>query len=226
MKFRLAIIAASAALAFGGAAFAQDEAEGVSLEGEIGVVSDYRFRGLSLSGEDPAIQGGLTLNLPQGFYVGVWGSNIEDYEGADIEIDLMAGYAFSAGGVDFDVSAVRYTYPDGDDVDYWEIPVSAAKTWDAFTGAASLVYAPEQDSIGGEDSWYANLSGEYAPESWPVSLDAGFGYEDGAFGDGKIDWSAGVTLPLGPVVISLHYVGYDDGPDGDSTVVAGLSASF
>ncbi|MES2035509.1 MAG: TorF family putative porin [Pseudomonadota bacterium] len=226
MKHRLATIAVAALLSSGGAAFAQDASEGVSLEGEIGVVSDYRFRGLSLSGEDAAIQGGLTMNLPQGFYVGVWGSSIEEYEGADIEIDLMAGYAFSAGGVDFDVSAVRYVYPDGENVDFWEIPVSAARTWDSFTGTASVVYAPEQDNLGGEDNWYANLSGEYAPESWPVSVDAGVGYEDGAFADGKVDWFAGVTLPLGPVALSLHYVGYDDGPDGDSTVVAGLSASF
>jgi len=224
MKMQLAAIAAGLALSVAGVAWAQDD-EGVSLEGEIAVVSDYRFRGVSLSGEDPALQGGLTVSLPRGFYAGVWGSNIEEYAGAEIEIDLMAGYAFSAGGVDWDVSAVRYSYLDGDDVDYWEIPVVASKSWDAFTGTASVVYAPEQDNIGGEDSLYLNLAGEYAPESWPVSLDAAIGFEDGAFGDSKVDWSAGVTWPVGPVAIGLHYVGFD-GPDGDSAVVAGLSASF
>lgn len=225
MKMQLAALAAGLALGAGGAAFAQDEAEGVSLEGEIGVVSDYRYRGYSLSGEDPALQGGLTLNVPGGFYAGAWASTIEDYAGAELEVDLFAGVAFSAAGLDWDVSAMRYAYPDGQDVDYWEIPVSAAKTWDAFTATASVVWAPEQDNLGGEDNWYVSLAGEYAPEAWPVSLDGWIGHEDGAFADGKLDWAAGVTKPFGPVSLSLHYVD-SDGPDADAAVVAGIKASF
>jgi uncharacterized protein (TIGR02001 family) len=68
--------------------------------GGVSLTSDYRFRGYSLSDEEPALQGGLTLNLPQGVYLGVWGSSIADYAGADIEFDLMAGVAFSASAID------------------------------------------------------------------------------------------------------------------------------
>lgn len=224
MKLRIVTIVAASVFALAGQAAAEEESA-VSLEGEIGVVSDYRYRGYSLSDEEPAIQGGLTLSLAGGFYAGVWGSSIADYAGADIEVDLMAGVAFSAGGLDWDVGVIRYSYPDGVDVDYWEIPVSASKTWGAFTGTASFQYVPEQDNTGNEDNRYFSLGGDYAPESWPVSVNFSVGHEDGAFADGKLDWSAGVAKEFGPVTFSLTYAD-SDGPGAEGVVVAGLLASF
>lgn len=217
-------IAVFALLAGAQPAFAA-EGDTPLIEGEIGVVSDYRYRGYSLSDEDPALQGGLTLNLPAGVYAGVWGSSIADYAGADIEVDVYAGWAGSIGGLDIDLGVQRYGYPDGVDVDYWEVPVSVSKSWDAFTGTLGFEYAPEQDNLGGEDNRYLYVAGEWAPESWPVSLDASLGHEDGAFADGKLDWSAGVTAPVGPVSLSLHYLD-SDGPDAESALVAGIKASF
>lgn len=225
MTIRCLTAAAVLAAGLAGPAFAEDETSGVKVEGEIGVVSDYRYRGYSLSDEEPALQGGLTVNLPGGFYAGVWGSNIADYAGADIELDLSAGVAFSAGGLDFDVGVIRYTYPDGKDVDYWEVPISVAKTWGAFTGTASFQYVPEQDNTGNEDNRYFSLAGDYAPESWPVSVNFAVGHEDGAFADGKLDWSASLAKEFGPVTFSLTYAD-SDGPGAEGVVVAGLLASF
>lgn len=223
MRFCVRITVAIAACAFAGQAMAEEQ-KAVSLEGEIGVVSDYRYRGYSLSDGDPAIQGGLTLNLPHGLYAGVWASSIADYAGADIELDLSAGVAFSAGGLDWNVGVIRYTYPDGVDVDYWEIPISAAKTWGALTGTASFQYTPEQDNVTDENRYF-NLAADYAPEHWPVSVNASFGYEDGAFADGKFDWSVGAAKAFGPVTVSLNWAD-SDGPGAEGVVVAGLSASF
>lgn len=136
----LAILAAFAALTAAGAASAREaEGEGWKLSGDIGVVSDYQYRGYSLSGSDWAVQAGLTVAAPHGFYFGVWGSRIEEYgvgsdgDGARVEIDLSVGRTFSAAGWDWDVALLRYGYPDGSDVDYFEIPVSAARTAGAFT---------------------------------------------------------------------------------------------
>jgi uncharacterized protein (TIGR02001 family) len=223
LKLRILTAAAVSAFMLAGPALAQDE-NAISLEGEIGVVSDYRYRGYSLSDEDAAIQGGLTLNLPHGVYAGVWASNIADYAGADIEVDLSAGVAFSGGGLDWDVGVIRYAYPGGTDVDYWEIPVSASKTWGAFTGTASFQYVPEQDNVS-EENRYFNLAGDWAPEHWPVSVNASFGYEDGAFADGKLDWSAGVAKAFGPVTVSLTWAD-SDGPGAEGVVVGGISAAF
>src|SRR3989338_4277813 len=140
MNRSVAMLAACAALACGSAARAEDaQGEGWTLSGDIGVVSDYQYRGYSLSGGDWAVQGGLTLNAPHGFYFGIWGSEIEevgvgaDGDGALIEVDLSVGRAFSAHGWDWDVALLHYGYPDGDDLDYFEVPISASRNIGAFT---------------------------------------------------------------------------------------------
>ena len=62
-------------------------------------------------------------------------------------------------------------------------------------------------------------------EDRPVSINASVGHEDGAFADGKLDWSAGVAKAFGPVTVSVTYAD-SDGPAAEGVVVAGLSASF
>ena len=74
-------LAALAATAFAAPALAQDELEPAGGDGGLDVsatvtgVSDYRFRGVSSSDRDPAIQGSIDLNF-RGFYVGAWASSI------------------------------------------------------------------------------------------------------------------------------------------------------
>ncbi len=77
-------------------ALAQDTEGGpfVTVSGSVTGVTDYRFRGVGLSGGDFAIQGGITLNTQPGIYVGTWASSLEDSpvygEG---ELDFFAGWA-------------------------------------------------------------------------------------------------------------------------------------
>jgi len=65
------------------------------LSGTVGVVSDYDFRGISLSAKDPALQGSIDWAADSGFYAGAWASNIDYGDGYDgnIELDLYAGFA-------------------------------------------------------------------------------------------------------------------------------------
>ena len=118
-----------------------------------------------------------------------------------------------------------YGYPDGSDVDYIEIPVSASRTVGAFTTTLGVAWAPAQDNLGGDDNLYVSIGGDYAPESWPVSLNAQIGREDGAFADGKIDWAVGLAKDVGPVSLTLQYTD-SDGPGSDSAVVGGISVGF
>ncbi len=72
-----------AAAAMSAPAFAQDDpitggGGPLSLSGEVAVVSDYRFRGISLSDEEIALQPSLTLSHESGFYSGVWGSTMPE----------------------------------------------------------------------------------------------------------------------------------------------------
>ena len=80
-----------------------------------GVVSDYRYRGISQSRLNPALQGGIDYTDKSGFYVGTWGSTIKWIKDAGasagaVEIDLYGGYKGTAGDVAYDVGYLRYQY--------------------------------------------------------------------------------------------------------------------
>ena len=81
----------------------------------IGVTTDYRFRGISQSRLDPAIQGGADFTHKSGLYLGFWASSIKwinDAGGnADAELDFYGGYKGSAGDFGYDLGVLRYQYP-------------------------------------------------------------------------------------------------------------------
>ena len=93
-----------------------------SVSYNIGLFSQYIFRGYTQTHQDPALQGGIDIEHSSGFYAGAWGSNIswlkEDtwqaYDnGGSVELDLYAGYASEIGetGVSYDVGILQYLYP-------------------------------------------------------------------------------------------------------------------
>ncbi|MEW5965792.1 MAG: TorF family putative porin [Pseudomonadota bacterium] len=90
-----------------------------SLSANVGLYSNYVFRGISQTGGDPAIQGGLDYSHASGFYLGTWASNvgwIEDFQrygSGSMEIDVYGGFRGDIGktGLTFDVGAIQYMYP-------------------------------------------------------------------------------------------------------------------
>ena len=187
-----------------------------SLTGTVGVVSDYRYRGYSLSDERPALQGGLTASHASGFYGDVFVSTIDEYgvgldgDGPEVEITGMLGWAGQMGGFDVDVTASTYRYPDGDDVNYVEFPLQIGRTYEALSWAIGVALAPAQAALGDEENRYGWTSLTYAPSSLPVSFTGSVGYEDGAFApDGKTDWSVGVARDMGRVSLGLSWIDSD-----------------
>lgn len=84
----------------------------------VGAVTDYRFRGISQTSFDPALQGGVDFSHKSGLYLGVWGSNIKwikDYVGAtkgSTEIDFYGGFKGEiVKDLAFDLGVIRYQYP-------------------------------------------------------------------------------------------------------------------
>ncbi len=76
-----------------------------SIDLSLAAVSDYRFRGTSLSNKDPVFQPSLTLTHKSGLYASVWGSNITDNGGDNIEVDLVGGYSGQTGSVSYGINA-------------------------------------------------------------------------------------------------------------------------
>jgi uncharacterized protein (TIGR02001 family) len=60
----------------------------------------------------PAIQGGFDFAADNGFYAGIWGSNVNFNNGAGSELDYYFGYATEVGSVGVDVGYISYEYID------------------------------------------------------------------------------------------------------------------
>ena len=78
------------------AALAQDErSSDFTISGSAALVSDYRFRGVSQTDKDPAVQAGVTVSHKSGLYAGFWGSNLAGwgtFGGPNLELDLVGGF--------------------------------------------------------------------------------------------------------------------------------------
>lgn len=217
----------------------------VTVSANVALTSDYRFRGVSLSGGDIAIQGGVDVTHENGFYVGTWASSIDDGgTGAygDIELDLYGGWAGEvASGVTLDVGLLYYMYPSEDlglDTDYFEAAASVGFAIGPAEATVGTAYAWDQSSLGDSDNLYLYTDLSAGLPSTPLTLNAHLGYTDGVFAptllsglddDSGIDWSLGASASLGILELAVSYVGVE-GPaiDGftDDTVVATLTASF
>jgi uncharacterized protein (TIGR02001 family) len=90
----------------------------------VGLYSQYIFRGLTQTNSQPALQGGIDLTHSSGFYLGAWASNISWLRdkigtssdavytsGGSLELDLYGGYRTDIKGVGIDVGALQYWYP-------------------------------------------------------------------------------------------------------------------
>jgi uncharacterized protein (TIGR02001 family) len=228
-------------------AIADDDAGpgAVSVSGNVTLVSDYRFRGVSLSGGDPAIQGGVTVSHDSGVYVGAWASSIDD-GGTDVfgdaEVDLYGGWSGSvAEGIGLDVGLLYYAYPGnakGVDAEFFEPYATVSGQLGPVQAKLGVNYAWDQKALA-DDNLYVHAELSSGIPTTPVTLSAHLGYTDGSLAptllagttdDTAFDWSVGATATvLGKLTFGVSYVGVE-GPsiDGftDDTVVLSLGASF
>jgi len=118
----LSLAAVLCASSFGVLAQTKAPEPDYTLSYHVGVVTDYRYRGLSQSSLKPAIQGSADFAHKSGFYLGVWGSSIDwikddgvtataNSGSTSVEVDLHGGYKGSAGGLSYDVGLLQYVYP-------------------------------------------------------------------------------------------------------------------
>ena len=120
MKFSFSKIAASLAILATSASFAQTKAPepDYTVAYNVGVVTDYRFRGLSQTSLKPALQLGVDFAHKSGFYLGAFGSNVnwvKDFNLAtkgSYELDLYGGFKGNiTEDLGFDVGLITYIYP-------------------------------------------------------------------------------------------------------------------
>lgn len=205
------ISVAISAMASSAPAFAQYEAAEaagpITVSGGAALVSDYRFRGVSLSDKGFAIQPYLTVKHESGLYVGAWGSNIADNAGDDLELDLYAG--FSGGDkLTYDIGATYYVIPGVSSVNYVEFTGKLGSTFGLATVGVQVSYVPSQDNTGNDDNLYFGSNATIAVPNSPISIVGTLGMEDGAFtsGSNKLDWSLGLNAAVSGFTLGASYV--------------------
>jgi uncharacterized protein (TIGR02001 family) len=167
--------------------------------GNVGLFSQYIFRGLTQTDRKPALQGGFDYAHASGFYAGLWGSNVSwltdstAYNGGSysLEIDTYLGFKMPVGDFTFDVGFLRYNYPGS--LPPGGLPAGAAKA--------------------DTNELYAAVTWKFATLKYSYSLGDTFGV-DNARGSDYLDLTA--TLPIGDTGFSLiGHVGRQtyDGPN-------------
>lgn len=226
---KIALAAAAATVALSGAAMAEE----VTLSYNLGVTSDYVFRGVSQTQEDPAIQGGV--DLTSGIvYAGVWASNVDF--GADdptAEIDGYVGIRPTVGDTSFDFGVLYYGYVKDKGLtpgsySYTEFKAAASRAFGPATLGAAVYYSPEYPGKGG-GATYFEVNGA-VPVAEKLTLSGAVGRQTiKNYGDYNT-WNVGVAYALtDKLSADLRYHDTDEHNYGkiyDSRVVVSLKAAF
>jgi len=241
MRKTLLATAIAAAAALPGFAAAQASSPH-SVAGNLSIVSDYRFRGISQTFVQPAIQGGIDYSHSSGFYLGNWNSNVSglSYTDGTIEMDIYGGFKFPAGPVTLDVGLLQYLYPGAElsGVKYDTLEAYVGASWKWFTLKYSVTLDDYFGVANSDGSGYLDLSASYeiAPK---LNLVAHYGNQtvkNNSAADYE-DYKIGLTYDLKGWLLGLAYIDTDitlnatnnagDTEDlGKGTVVFSVSKSF
>lgn len=243
-KFKQALLTAALACA-GTPAFAAD-ASPHTLTGNVSLISDYRYRGVSQTFKEPAIQGGFDYSHASGLYAGTWASNVDSnfLNGANIEMDFYGGYNGKINDdLSYNVGGLYYYYPgqkSAVDINTFEVYAGATWKW------LNVKYSHSTTEFFGipdsEGSGYLEANVAY-PLPGDVNLTLHYGHQkiDGlpAGADDDIaDWKIGVTKEMVGLTFGLAYADTDttanftrpsDGKTknlADSTVLVSVGKTF
>ena len=197
MRKSVLSIAVTAALAVPTLAAAQTPAPS-PVTGNLSIVSDYRFRGISQTYKGPGIQGGVDYAHPSGLYIGNWNSNVSSTlfaGGSAIEMDFYGGWKKSFGDFGLDIGTIYYYYPNAEfntntgsaggsaKFDNWEVYIGGSWKW----LSAKLFYSLDE---------YFGLGDVQAGEGYWVNKDtsAALGANGSSKGTTYIDLTA--TVPV------------------------------
>jgi uncharacterized protein (TIGR02001 family) len=207
------------------------------LTGNMSLVTDYRFRGISQTFGKPAIQGGFDYAHSSGLYVGNWNSNVSSgagFPGGNIEMDFYGGYKTTFGDFGLDVGTIYYYYP-GTNVS--TANGTAASFTNPRTGAVKTGSVHNQEIyLGGSWKWislkvydaisdYFSLPGTKNTYYWDLSANYDMGSGWGLVGHlGRLkgkgwsngtdatnldytDYKLGVTKDLSGWVLGASFIG-------------------
>lgn len=231
MTLRMSLAAAALLIAAAPhAALAQDRPE---IAWNVAAASDYVFRGVSQTEEEPALSGGVDLTAGS-FYAGGWASNVS-FPGDDdtnAEFDLYGGFRPEVGGWNLDLGVVGYFYagqPDGADYDYVELKAAASRAVGPATVGAAVYWSPDFFGAAEDEATYVEANAAFAPgDRWTVSGAVGRQFVSSDFD--YTTWNVGAAYALTDnLAVDVRYHDTDEHEFGDiygARAVASLKAVF
>lgn len=217
-------------------------AEDSPFTANVGLFSEYVFRGVSQTAEKPALQGGFDYAHASGFYLGTWGSNISETfypdgngGGANLEIDVYGGYKMSlTNDVSLNVGLLQYMYPGATDFNNLEAYAALGYKW--LTAKASYALTDYFGATDSKGTTYLEANADIPlPGDFTLGLHVGHTAGDGAVVD-YTDYKVGVSVPVAGFTLGLAYTDTDlDGSKavfdknknvGDGRAVFSVSRAF
>ena len=202
-----------------------------TLTANVGLFSEYRFRGIAQTATRPALQGGFDYAHESGFYVGNWNSNVDPsagYPDGNLEMDFYAGFKPTFGDFALDLGGILYYYPgssvnggknNGDAVTNKELYLGGS--W-KFLSAKVFYSVDDYFSMRGWDSsfsangkstkgtYYGDLSANFdLGGGWGLNAHVGYTDVKHAYNADYTDWKLGVTKDFSGWVLGASYIGTD-----------------
>ncbi len=233
---------------------AQAQAAESTLSFNAGVVSDYRYRGISQTRLQPALQGGVDYAHKSGLYVGAWGSTIKFIKdtgtqnsvagvNGSVELDVYGGYKWTAGSVAYDVGVLRYEYVRNNlqtvsgFANANTTEVYGAATYGVFTAKYSHSLTNAFGNLNSKNSYYLDLSAAFdLGNGYTLTPHVGRQMINNAPAFSYNDYSLTLAKDLGNgLTASLMAVGTNAGKNeytlvnkynGKDALVAGLKYTF
>jgi len=112
----------------------------------VGLTSNYIWRGITQSDKKPAVSAGADYNHQSGFYAGTWFSTVDFGDETDFEYDFYSGYTTEISGAEVDFGYIYYGYQGGEDNHFSEAYIKVS--FDSFSlGVSTLVDSQWGDSF-------------------------------------------------------------------------------
>ena len=232
MRIKLGCVSSLLALAAATPALAQntDPPPPVTVNGTVAVVSDYRFRGISQTDRNVALQGSITVTHESGFYASVWGSSVSSYVTAtgnsNQELDLILGFKKTFGGTTVDAGLLYYYYPKtgAGNTDFAEPYLAVTQVIGPLSAKGTIAYAPEAAALALDqqstfprqqkrDNVYLALDLSASIPNTPIGFTGHLGHSIGPSflattgrGNSYTDWGLGITATYKQLTLGVSYV--------------------
>ncbi len=154
----------------------------ITVSGSVTIASEYRYRGVSYTGDDPAAQVFLTVAHESGLYVGFFGSNLAGFAslgGSHLEADIFVGYTTTKGKFTLDGGIWSYSFQGAANADFVEIYAAVAVPVRLGKVKIGAYYAPSQQATGSKDGLSAYVDASLPIGGSPITLKAHAGYTTG-----------------------------------------------